>query len=96
MAITIAGAGLGYLGERDRARQLLADVIAISRKRYVAPWMPAFIHGGMGENDLAFRYFEEAVHERALPGYILRDPVLDGMRSDPRFQGLLQRMGLSP
>jgi Tfp pilus assembly protein PilF len=96
MAVTIAGAGLGYVGERDRAQTLLAEVIEISRKRYVAPWMPGFIHAGMGEADLAFNYFERAVQERALPGWILRDPVLDGIRSDPRFQVLLQRMGLSP
>ena len=75
----------------------LATALALLEAGRSVRILDAGVHPrGMGENDLAFRYFEEAVHERALPGYILRDPVLDGMRSDPRFQGLLQRMGLSP
>lgn len=96
VTLTLVGAGLGYLGEREAARKLLAEVIGISRKRYVAPWMPGFIHAGMGEKEPAFDYFEKAVQARALPPWFLRDPMLDGIRSEPRFQGLLQRMGLSP
>jgi serine/threonine-protein kinase len=96
VTLTLAGAGLGYLGEREAARKLLADVIGISRKRYVAPWMPGFIHAAMGEKEPAFEYFDKAVQARALPPWFLRDPMLDGIRSEPRFQDLLQRMGLSP
>jgi serine/threonine-protein kinase len=95
-ALSIVGSGLGFLGEREEARKLLQELNEISRKRYVAPWMPGLIHAGMGEKDPAFGYFEMALQERALPPWYLRDPLLDGVRSDPRFQSILERMGLSP
>jgi serine/threonine-protein kinase len=96
LALSIAGAGFGFLGEGDDARKLLHELIEISRKRYVAPWMPGLIHAGLGEKDRAFEYFERAVQERALPPWYLRDPLLDDIRSNPRFQSILERMGLSP
>jgi hypothetical protein len=52
-------------------------------------------NAALGENDLAFDYFEKALQERALPPWFLRDPILDGIRSDPRFLSMLQRMGLT-
>ena len=58
--------------------------------------MPGFIHAAMGEKEPAFEYFEKAVQARAAPPWFLRGPMLDGIRSSPRFEGLLQRMDLSP
>jgi len=96
LTLSIAGAGLGFLGETDEARKLLQELSEISRKRYVAPWMPGLIYAGMGEEDSAVEYFESALQERALPPWYLRDPLLDSIRSNPRFQSILQRMGLQP
>jgi hypothetical protein len=44
--------------------------------------------------DQAMAWLEKAYAERFNPS-VLRRPVFDSMRSDPRFQNLLRRIGLS-
>ena len=55
----------------------------------------------LGENDRAFYWLDQAVEHRdviaaGLPATFLgTDPMLESLRTDPRFKGLLQRIGLS-
>jgi hypothetical protein len=45
----------------------------------------------------AFQWLEKGYSERSdLMVYLNVDPRFDGIRSDPRFQDLLHRVGLSP
>ena len=68
----------------------------LSEKQFVAPHLPALLHASLGEKDEAFKYFEEALKERSVPPWMLRIPLLGGLRSDPRFEALLRRMKLTP
>jgi len=95
-ALTLAGSSFAFLGKTAEAQKLLDELLDLSRKRYVAPYYPAMIYGSMGEKDRAFEYFEKALQGRDLLPWWLRNPELDGIRSDPRFQRMLQRMGLPP
>jgi TolB-like protein/DNA-binding winged helix-turn-helix (wHTH) protein/Flp pilus assembly protein TadD len=61
------------------------------------PLTRAKIYATRGEDDKAFESLEKAFSEKTLfmPGTLKADLVLDGLRSDPRFQNLLHRMGLN-
>jgi hypothetical protein len=59
--------------------------------------MMATIYAGFGQKDRAFEFLEKAYLEKALDlsWYLKADPRIDSLRSDPRFQSLLRRVGLS-
>ena len=51
----------------------------------------------LGEKNKAFEWLEKAFQERAMPLIYLKvDDQFDALRSDPRFQDLVRRMGLPP
>ena len=92
--VAFAASGAGLLGQTQEAQRLLQELIQVSQKHYVSPYLPAFIYANLGEPERAFEYFEKAFQERSLLPWLLRDPLLDGIRSAPRFRSFLQRMGL--
>ena len=53
------------------------------------------VHVGLQENDETFSWLQRAFEQRSLwLGYLNVEPQLDPLRSDPRFQDLLRRLGL--
>ena len=51
----------------------------------------------IGDNDEAITYMEKAYEERRQEIYTIAvDPGLDHLRSNPRFQDLVRRIGLKP
>jgi hypothetical protein len=51
---------------------------------------------GLGDNDEAFVWFERAYEEQSnILIYIKVSPWFDPLRSDPRFQDLVRRVGLN-
>jgi TolB-like protein/Tfp pilus assembly protein PilF/predicted Ser/Thr protein kinase len=90
---------LGYayavVGKRDEAKRILANLKRKRERAFVSPAGLGIICGALGQKDEAFAWLEKA--------YELRDPQLTylkvgprftPLRSDPRFQDLLRRMGL--
>ena len=94
--LSVGGAALAYVGRKDEARKLLQELLDRAETEYIFPALPALIYATLGEMDLAIEYYEEAIEERSLVASWLRDPLLDGLRSDPRFPKLFERMGLKP
>jgi Tfp pilus assembly protein PilF len=92
--------GLGHAyavsGKRSKAREVLEELHQVRKQRYVSASLIAVVYAGLGENDQAWEWFERAYEERAsfLSNEFKTDPRLDGLRSDPRYQDLLKRMGL--
>ena len=79
---------------RDDARRLLEELKQQSKVRYVASYWIGMIYVGLNDNDEAFRWFEKAYQERSWwLMFIKMDPMLDGVRSDPRFVDLMRRIG---
>ncbi len=88
------GHALGVTGARDEGRTVLAEMLALSQSRYVPPDYIATVYEGIGDRERALRWFEKAVAERSINIWILPDPRLDRIRTEPRFQNLMRRMGL--
>src|SRR2546425_983990 len=98
---TLPRAALGHAyalaGKRAEAQRVLDDLLALSKQRFVSPYDISLVHLGLGEKDKAFEWLQKAVAERVgLLVYLKVDPLFDPLRSDPRFQDLLRRMGLPP
>jgi len=56
----------------------------------------AGIYAALGETDRAVEWLNRAYHGRSFQLVSLKvDPTLDNLRSDPRFQDLLDRVGLA-
>jgi hypothetical protein len=61
--------------------------------------MPAvlgMVAASIGENDAAFRHFEESLAQKSLVASWLRDPLIADIREDPRYAELMERIGLTP
>ena len=93
---------LGALGhtyamseQRKQASEILQQLQRLSAKRHVSGYHFALIYAGLGDKENALHWLEEAYREHST--WILHlkvDPRLDPLRSDPRFQDLLRRVGL--
>jgi len=82
-------------GKRREARKLLDDLEQESKNRYVASAPVAIAYIGIGERDRAIELLEKAYEERLWEMAMLKtNPVFDPLRSDPRFERLMQRVGL--
>jgi hypothetical protein len=54
------------------------------------------LHAGLGEPDPAFEWLDRAMDDRrGWLAYLKVEPLLDPLRSDARFNRLLERMRLS-
>jgi tetratricopeptide (TPR) repeat protein len=85
----------GAAGRTTEARQILDDLTSLAKQKYVAPYFFAGIHIGLGEGERAIEYLEKSYEEHShWLIYLHIDPSLDGLRDNPRFQDLLQRVGL--
>ncbi|MGH8528000.1 MAG: TPR end-of-group domain-containing protein, partial [Gammaproteobacteria bacterium] len=83
------------MGNRDEARRVLAELIDMSKTRYVTPYAMAVVSVGLGEHDQAIRWLEEAYRDRYVAmAWLKVEPKFDVLRSDARFQDLLRRVGL--
>jgi serine/threonine-protein kinase len=84
-------------GKRNEARELLDRLTEISRRSYFPPYLLAGVHVALGERDQAFVWLEKAYTEGdAYLVHLKVDAALDPVRSDPRFQDLLRRLGFPP
>ena len=83
------------IGRKAEAEKILHDFERKSKSGYVSPYMIATIYAGLGEKDKAFAFLERAYQERSLdiPWHLKADLRIDNLRSDPRFQDLVRRVG---
>lgn len=92
-------ASLGYAyalsGKSREARQVIEELKERSKRSYISPTIIASIYTGLGEKDQAFAWLDKAYSGRDFILVFLKvEPMFDGLRSDPRFARLLQRVGL--
>jgi TolB-like protein/Flp pilus assembly protein TadD len=80
-------------GKRSEAVTLLNDLKKRSNSSYSHASEIAVIYVALGDTDQAMSWLEKGYEERFNPSVLLR-PGFDPLRSDPRFEDLLHRIGL--
>ena len=95
-------AAKGYLygvwDKPDEARKILADFEARrSQNLFVTSYGVALVHAGMGNQEEALRWLENALAEKSHWLIWLKlDPRWTRLRTEPRFQALVIKVGLTP
>jgi serine/threonine-protein kinase len=81
-------------GESARASEILESLERRALERYISPLDLAIVTMALGQLDAAFGHLETAVEQRVMRLTELRLPMFDALRSDSRYQGLLDRIGI--
>jgi len=91
----IANLARAYIasGKRSDAVKLLSDLKKRSNPGHSNAAEIAMIYASLGDSNQAVNWLEKGYEERFNPGVLLR-PSFDPLRSDPRFQNLVHRIGL--
>jgi TolB-like protein/Tfp pilus assembly protein PilF len=83
-------------GRKDAALQIIQRLKQQVQRNGVGRYEIALVYAGLGEKNEAFRWLQDAflAHDVGMV-YLKVDPCLDPLRSDPRFNELLRRVGLA-
>jgi adenylate cyclase len=87
----------GLSGEDQKARHILNEMLELKKQKYISSTYIAFIYTGLGEKDTAFNWLNRAYYEKdpiliAIKNY--HEIYIAPIRSDPRFNILLNKLGL--
>jgi TolB-like protein len=80
-------------GKSSEAVALLSDLKKRSHPGQSLASEIAVIYGALGDTDQAMSWLEKGYEERFNPGVLIR-PGFDPLRSDPRFEDVMHRVGL--
>lgn len=85
-----------HAGRRDDALWLLAELKRRRRSGYVPAGAFVNAYLGLGDNEQALYWLEEAYKEQSnILQFLKTHPFFDPIRGDPRFVDLIRRVGLS-
>ena len=97
-------------GRAGEAQELLAQLVGLSKQKYVPTVYMMGIAAGLDDKDAAFHWLNQAVeaqHRTRPPArcfridrcdyvvYLRQEPGLDNLRSDPRFVEVMRHIGLT-
>ena len=87
--------GYAVSGQPRQAEKVLKEMQHLARSKYLPPYDMAAIWTALGQRDHALELLKKARDDHAayFPA-INVEPVFDNLHSDPRFQGLVLRIGL--
>ena len=91
---------LGYVyaraGQPAKARGVIAQLENHVKQDGLGRYEIALVYAALGDKDQAFVWLEDSfkAHNEGLTNLKI-DPCLDSLRSDPRFENLVRRVGLS-
>lgn len=82
----------GFWGHRAEATKIVHE---LEKEHPANSYLMAHAYAALGKEEQAFSFLEQAFDERSFQLVSLKtDPALDGLRTDPRFEDLLRRMGV--
>jgi eukaryotic-like serine/threonine-protein kinase len=95
LALTNLAHAYAVAGDKPQALKLLAELQELSKRRIVDSFEFAIVYAGLGDKDRAFEFLNKGYDERPSNLESLKlEPRMNPLRSDPRYQELLLRMGL--
>jgi len=84
---------LALAKQSREASEILDDLQRSRKRRYISAGNIATIYIGLDKKELAFDWLEKAYQDKDIVVVWLKvSPVLDPLRSDPRFMKLLKRI----
>ena len=94
--ILIYGTGMVYAAQAKRAEalQVIKELEEMSGPGLSEAHWIAKIYTSLNEKDMALNWLERGLAAGGIGFFYKDEPVWDPIRSDPRFVGLLRRMGL--
>jgi serine/threonine-protein kinase len=94
--VSAIGYALARSGRIKEARQILAELDQMETSRYVPPTSRARITAGLGEIEATLALLERAANEReARIVHVLIQPEFRLLHGEPRFEALVDRLGLA-
>lgn len=94
-ALGMLGLAYAVAGRKDEANRVLNELLDLTKRRYVTPVAFVNVYIGLGDKEQAFAWLDKAFQERSnYLVYLKVFPILDPLRSDPRYADLVRRIGL--
>jgi tetratricopeptide (TPR) repeat protein len=92
----LLGYALAKSGKHSEAQTELNKLLKLSQERFVSPYNIALIYSALEQRDDALAWLERGYNDRDPRMVFLKiDTKLNNLRSDPRFQDLLRRVGFN-
>ena len=86
---------LARAGRTREAQAIIEDLHRLAMPRSPSPFLVALVYTGLEDNDRAFEWLTKAADARAWEMPALKaSPIFDRLRTDSRFQAVLNRVGL--
>ena len=83
-----------HMGRTAEARHVLRELLAAAQSQYVPPSTIGTVYGALGDVDTAIDWVERSIEERSnAAAYMGVVPSNAPLRSHPRYQALLRRIG---
>ena len=77
-------------------REWAKQMVELSKRRYEDPGRIGFIYAKAGDKDQAFAWLEKSLQEKSdASQYLKTSHMADPLRSDPRYEDMIKRMGLA-
>ena len=94
VVLALLGRAHAEIGRKDLARECLKKLSEAAQHHYVRGYLFALVYIGLGEKETAIQNLELAYnnHDNSDTTWIKVDPLLDPLRTEPRFQQLSARM----
>jgi adenylate cyclase len=88
---------LGYAyavsGDRAKAEKALRELQQLAKRQYVSPTAFATIYLGLGDKEKVLEWLEKSYEQQDSACWYLKiDQIYDGVRNEPRFQALVQKV----
>ena len=84
-------------GQQETALAKVQEMERLAEDRYVSPYQIALVYCYLGDDDKTISYLQKGAEIReAWLNWMGVDPVLDPVRSDPRFEDILENIGYRP